>query len=473
MATKNKNTNILTSCALAISIACTQEAIAFTNPAHQVVSVPCRRERRFILADQIKTQDPTFDSLSENETLSINPKYVQYTNGSDDDEQLIESAAFLTSVLDEAVEGTLVETKPVFTTSEEAAVSLAAAPVTPQEGAYIAEENALSGEGLFWRGVVVVLCALWASNFACTKVVLAQDVDASTFAVARFSVAALSLLPGSINSIRAGNISWETTRGALVCGAWVAFGYMGQLIGLLDTTPSRSCVICSLNCIFVAIVAEFMRVNSAKERGYSTEFDLKKLVPAMIAVMGVAIIELKGAGGSPTWGDFISFSQPIGFGMGYLQLEELMHKQPSAALPVSAMKLSVVALAAFTFFEASHIMGEGASQGLILPDFTPIFQSNSAMLAILYTGLVTTSIALWVESIAFQRVPATDASVILTTEPLFAAAVSAILVGEQFGLSDAVGAVFIVGACVYAIKMGAAAEVCDDVTMECVIAENE
>jgi drug/metabolite transporter (DMT)-like permease len=209
------------------------------------------------------------------------------------------------------------------------------------------------------------------------------------------------------------------------------------------------------------------------------------LVPALIAVMGVAIIELKGAGGNPTWGDFISFSQPIGFGMGYLQLEELMKKQPSAALAVSAIKLTVVAISALTFFEVSShsasMMGssfmsseslvEGSKQmsRLILPDFTPILHSPVAMGAVFYTGIVTTSIALWVESIAFQRVPATDASVILTTEPLFAAAASAVLVGEKFGLSDAVGAMFIVGACIFAIKMGEAKEVCDEKTMECTV----
>ena len=80
------------------------------------------------------------------------------------------------------------------------------------------------------------------------------------------------------------------------------------------------------------------------------------------------------------------------------------------------------------------------------------------------TRLVTTSLALWVESIAFQRVPATDASVILTTEPLFAAAVSAVLVGETFGASDVVGAIFIVGACIYAIKMGEEDEACEGAT---------
>lgn len=430
-----------------ISIIAAQKASAFTNPAHQIVSSPCSRIRKPALF-QIKTQYPKFDP--EHDTISTEC-------GDDDgtvDRKVIQSRALMTSAPGEDEEDNVIN-------------SLAAANI--KEGESITEENASTGEGLFWRGVVVIICALWASNFACTKVILDQNVDASTFAVARFSIAALSLLPGSINSVRNGNMSWETACGALVCGAWVAFGYMGQLIGLLDTTPSRSCVICSLNCIFVAIVSEFMRVNSANEKGYSSDFELKKLVPAMLGFMGVAIIELKGAGGSPTWGDFISFSQPIGFGMGYIQLEELMHKQPSAALPVSAIKLAVVTLAALTFFEGTHMTG-GA---LMLPDFSPILQSTSAMLAIFYTGIVTTSLALWVESIAFQRVPATDASVILTTEPLFAAAVSAVLVGEQFGLSDAVGAVFIVGACIYAIQMGAAQEICDDDEKTCVVSDYE
>lgn len=376
------------------------------------------------------------------------------------------------------------EIENVYTTSEEAAVFFADAPVNlPDEVEVISVDGSLSGEGLLWRGVVVILCALWASNFATAKLVLQQPgVDTSLFAVARFSVAALSLLPGSINSVRKGNISLDTAKGALVCGSWVAFGYIGQLIGLITTTPSRSCVICSLNCIFVAILAELMRVNKRNDDGYSTNFDLKKLIPALIAVTGVAIIELKGAAGGPTVGDLISFAQPIGFGMGYLQLEELMKKQPSAALPVSNIKLFVASLAALSYFEltphVANIAGadpgvavEAAKSigGFTIPDFSPIMESPVALAAIAYTGIITTSLSLWVESIAFQRVPATDASIILTTEPLFAAATSALLVGETFGLSDAIGASFIVGACIYAIRMGESKEVCDEDTKQCTV----
>ena len=309
---------------------------------------------------QQKQQNNNFNSIHNN---NIQPRYTTYNT------QLFvqskESTAIIATAETSGKENedipitTILQSKktttiPVLTTSEEASIYLADAPITPQEGAYIAEESITTSDGLFWRGVVVILCALWASNFACAKVVLDQPgVDASLFAVARFSVAALSLAPGAIGAARKGMISWETARGAIICGSWVAFGYMGQLIGLMTTTPSRACVICSLNCIFVAIVAELMRVNSTKERGYVTDFDLRKLIPALIAVTGVAIIELKGAAGGPVIGDLIAFTQPIGFGMGYLQLEELMRKEPSAALPVSAIKLVIVALAACIFFESS------------------------------------------------------------------------------------------------------------------------
>ena len=322
----------------------------------------------------------------------------------------------------------------------------------------------------------VGLCILWASNFATAKLVMNEPgVDSSLYALSRFGIAALALLPGSIAAVRRGVIDWNTTKNAAICGSWVAFGYLGQTIGLLSTTASRSCVICTLHCVFVAIIAEIMRVSRIKQEEIITtitidadnnniqtksnnekNFDLTRLIPAAIAVMGVAVIELKGAGGEPSIGDLISFSQPIGFGLGYLQLEELMKERPEAALPVSAIKLIVVAFASFLFYELSPLFlsnNNNAEFMFRMPDFTPILSSKIALRGILYTGLITTSFALWIESIAFKHVPATDASIILTTEPLFAAIASSFALGETFGVSDYFGAILILGACVYAILL--------------------
>ncbi len=468
MTTRCINTLAAAAAATALFLCCLSPTTAFVGPTTIT--------RRPLSTETIVHSGKHHSSLLFSTREDTN---IVTTATANNDPDLLRVAQDLTAALEEQDTTT---NRPVITTSEEAAVFLADAPL--REEGYIAEEGASTSDGLFWRGVVVLLCALWASNFACAKIILSQPgVDASLYAVARFSVAAVSLLPGSIRAVKKGAISWETAKGALICGSWVAFGYVGQTIGLMTTTPSRSCVICSLNCIFVAIVAEFMRVNSAKDRGFTTtQFNLTKLIPALIAVAGVAIIELKGAAGDPTIGDLISFAQPVGFGMGYLLLEDLMHKEPSAALPVSAIKLGVVATAALAFFELSphaavdlatnvdaDALVEGAKQslGFTVPNFTPILQSPLALGAIFYTGIVTTSLALWVESIAFQRVPATDASIILTTEPLFAAAISALVVGETFGASDAVGATFIVGACIYAVKMGESEEVCDEDTGAC------
>jgi drug/metabolite transporter (DMT)-like permease len=195
-----------------------------------------------------------------------------------------------------------------------------------------------------------------------------------------------------------------------------------------------------------------MRVNQANDTlMQNTEYDFKRLIPAAIAVAGVAVVELHGAAGAPTTGDLISFAQPIGFGLGYLILEELMAKRPDTALAVSAIKLAVVAIASFAMFELTPLIQNGVDNwSFAIPDFSPIFASKVALGGVFYTGLVTTALALWVESKAFAHVPATDASLILTTEPLFAAALAAITLGETFGLSDYAGASLIIGACIMA-----------------------
>eukprot|EP00547_Thalassionema_nitzschioides_P006965 CAMPEP_0194202606 /NCGR_PEP_ID=MMETSP0156-20130528/2589_1 /TAXON_ID=33649 /ORGANISM="Thalassionema nitzschioides, Strain L26-B" /LENGTH=465 /DNA_ID=CAMNT_0038928149 /DNA_START=135 /DNA_END=1532 /DNA_ORIENTATION=- len=329
-------------------------------------------------------------------------------------------------------------------------------------------DNNTNMEGLVWRGVILVLCGLWASNFSAAKLILAEPgVDSSLYAVARFGVAALALLPAGLK--RRGTVSPETLTKSVQCGAWVAFGYLGQTLGLLTTTASKSCVICSLHCVFVAALSELWRVQKFKgnSNGEGTNYDTQRLLPALVAVAGVAVIELQGAGGAPTIGDGLSLAQPIGFGMGYLTLEQIMEDSPEAALPVSAIKLSVVAAASLIMFEVlPHLTSMGttthSADFVQIPDFTPILNSPVALGGILYTGLVTTALALWVESQAFRRVPATDASLILTTEPLMAAGIGALTLGETFGVSDYVGAAMIVGACVLATVLDSPASGDDD-----------
>lgn len=387
-------------------------------------------------------------------SVSINSLSLKSTTADDD----LTTRSSLNNLLSPILLGNETSTEPL---SARTQLSEPSSPLPPTEQNWL--------EPIAWRAVIVVLCALWASNFAVAKLVMAEPgVDSALYALSRFGVAVTSLAPFAIRSVMKGQDSvendsapimdLETLKSAIICGSWVAFGYLGQTLGLLTTTASKSCVICSMHCVFVALIAEIWRVQKVSETSEienddATRFDVMQLLPAVVAVIGVAIVELKGAGGSPTIGDALSFAQPVGFGMGYLILENIMAKKPEAALPVSAIKLAVVMVASFLMFEASPLLHGGSLGDIVfkLPDFSPILQSPVALGGILYTGLVTTALALWVESIAFVKVPATDASLILTTEPLFAAGCGAVALGETFGTSDYVGASLIVGACALSI----------------------
>jgi hypothetical protein len=74
-------------------------------------------------------------------------------------------------------------------------------------------------------------------------------------------------------------------------------------------------------------------------------------------------------------GDDLSFAQPIGFGMGYLQLEEIMSKITEAVLPVSAIKLAVVVIASLGLFAIAPLLNNHAADSqfvLRLPDLSAI-----------------------------------------------------------------------------------------------------
>lgn len=273
-----------------------------------------------------------------------------------------------------------------------------------------------------WRLVILGLCMIWATNFAVIKEITgALGVTTQLYAVSRFTVAAAVVAP-----LLATISSREVFLRGVECGSWVAFGYIGQAIGLMTTTAAKSCFICTLNVVFVSMVVGFMK----------NKFDPKAAAAAVLAVSGVAFLELAGSQQFVV-GDLFSLAQPIGFGMGYIRLEQIMEDSPKDAAGVTATKLLMVCLASWVFFLAS-------SGGL--PDFAPILNSSTAMEGILWTGLVTSALSLLVESVAFRYIDATSASVIFTTEPLWAALFAMWLISEPFSFADGIGGFLVISA---------------------------
>ena len=68
---------------------------------------------------------------------------------------------------------------------------------------------------------------------------------------------------------------------------------------------------------------------------------------------------------------------------------------------------------------------------------------------LLYSGVITSALTIWLQMVVFAKLPAVDASVLLTTEPLWAALAAVWLLGDRLGASDyAGGALIVLALCV-------------------------
>ena len=139
----------------------------------------------------------------------------------------------------------------------------------------------------------------------------------------------------------------------------------------------------------------------------------------------------------------------------------MMQREPDQALSITAAQVSVTALIAALWALcdgygigpfSGHWLIDGretaALPGLFL--FGADDARRSVALAAAWTGLVTTAMNRVAETVALGKVSSSEASVLLATEPLWAAAFGALLIGEALDGADYAGGALICLACVTA-----------------------
>ena len=173
---------------------------------------------------------------------------------------------------------------------------------------------------------------------------------------------------------------------------------------------------------------------------------------ATLCLLGVGILELYDPSGTGVldvgWGDVLALLQAVGFGTSFFLTERMMRGQPEQALPITAVQVSVTAFICMIWCFADGWMfqgGESVSYGLPNLLLDPTLRTAAG--AVAWTGLITTAMNRFVETTSLGKVSSAEASVILATEPLWAALFAALWLSESFGINDYVGGALIVAAC--------------------------
>jgi drug/metabolite transporter (DMT)-like permease len=313
----------------------------------------------------------------------------------------------------------------------------------------------LSVAYLWPRALLLICSVLYGTNFPLGRL-MNDAMPASAATSTRMVLASVALSP-FLFQLKPG-----LRNTAALCGTFTALGYISQSIALVDTPAAT---VSFLGALVVIVCPALAVAVDKKKMGFSDA--PQTWIAAITCLIGVGVLELGGEGGlgDVGTGDVWSILQAVGFGTSFFITERMMAKEPSQALPITAMQCAMSAAFAGIWagldgigfmdgalsFGSPHgawLLDESMKNSFTLPGLFLDDSFRNVALAAAFTGFVTTAGNRVGETVALGKLSSSEASVLLATEPLWAAVFASFLINEQLSLWDGVGGALIVAACV-------------------------
>lgn len=261
---------------------------------------------------------------------------------------------------------------------------------------------------------IVAAAVLFGSTFVVVKDAV-DVVGPLPFLAVRFLSGAAALTPFARRSGHPGMV-----RAGLWCGAAALVGYLLQTLGLQYTSSSVSAFLTYLLIVIVPVLSALLlrRVPDAPVIGG-------------VALATVGLVLLTGGVDRLGRGEVLTIGCAFAFAVWVLLVSEWSRHYDTAAF--TAVQLAVVGVAAF--------IAALFTDGFDLP--------ARAWVAALYTGIVVSAGALWLQVWGQRRVGANRTALLLMIEPV-AAVLFALAVGERIGWQGAAGGALILAGIVVA-----------------------
>lgn len=267
------------------------------------------------------------------------------------------------------------------------------------------------------RVALLAATAIWGFAFVAMQAGL-RDLPVFHLLAARFALGAALLAPFFLR--RREDWRRAASRPALAVSVALFAGFALQTTGLLSTTPSRSAFLTAMSVLLVPGIVWATGTARPTKRQWGG---------AVLAAAGLSVLYAPAAGGAGFGtGDLLTLGAAVIFA-GHLVLVE--RALPSTGIGPLAMSqfLLVSGLSSLSF----------VADPPQVASWTP-----RALLAIAVTGLFATAIAFSCQLFAQTRLSATEAAVILSLEPLFAAVASIGMGVERWSGALTAGGVLIV-----------------------------
>ena len=204
-------------------------------------------------------------------------------------------------------------------------------------------------------------------------------------------------------------------------------GFLLQLKGLETTSPGRNSFFTDTYCVMVPFVIWALTHKRP---------NMQHIAAALVCAFGIGLVSLSGTSGS----DLIGMSS----GDVLTIIGALFYAINLVVVGMMGKKFDAVALMLAEFAWCAVFFGAGAALFDGLPSAS--WLRLDVVLCLAYLVIGSTIIAQIFQTIAVQNLPATEGSVILSTECIFAMAIAVIFTGERLTVPSVCGFAVIFGA---------------------------
>ena len=223
----------------------------------------------------------------------------------------------------------------------------------------------------------------------------------------------------------------ELRRRGLELGAWLLLGYSAQSVGVAHTTAGHAAFTTTFTVLTVPLIAGL--------RG--RRIPASTWAAGAAAVLGVALLDWGGEGLAVSGGDLLCIASAMVFGVHTVRMEEATTRFPDRSQELAALQIAVVALGS-VLWEAPELLAVAREGGAGLAGFA----ADLPWALGVYMGVATTALTLWMEARAMKVVSAPMAALIYSSEPLWGAGLSFLVLGERWGPAGGAGAALILAA---------------------------
>ena len=261
---------------------------------------------------------------------------------------------------------------------------------------------------------LLMVTIIWGGGFVASDMAL-ETLTPFQIMVFRFLIAAVIMTLLGIKQIK------TITKEEVKCGFWLGAALFGgfalQIIGLQYTTPSKNAFLTATNVVLVPFIALVF---------YHKKIAVKSLIGAVMAVVGAGVLSLQ-SDFSVGLGDALTLLCAVCFALQIFLTGEYVGRIRPTVLNflqmATACGLSIV--------------------GMILAGDFVVAASTKSILAVLYLGVVSTTITYLLQTVSQKYVDETKSAIILSLEAVFGTLFSVLILHESITLRMVIGSALI------------------------------